>query len=118
MSGYVPAALMMAIGLVVAVGIFFLSSHAGKKNATPEKMTPYECGNETEGGRFARPSVKFYLMAILFVVFDVEVVFLYPWAILYGGLGWNGFFAMMAFLGLVGVALFYLWRKGALEWED
>ena len=80
---------------------------------------PYiECGNDTQGGREVRMSVKFYLTAILFVVFDIEAVFIYPWAVQFRSLGWLGLFEMFGFLGVVVVALVYVWRKGALEWES
>ena len=89
----------------------------GPKNPTPEKMIPYECGSESTGARFVKPSVKFYLTAILFVVFDIEAVFIYPWAIQFRGLGWTGFATMGSFIALLVVGLVYVWKKGALEWE-
>ena len=90
----------------------------GPKNPTPEKLMPFECGNDTPGAGNTRMSVKFYLTAILFVVFDIEVVFMYPWAALFRGLGWNGFFTMFGFILALIVALAYCWKKGALEWES
>ncbi len=89
----------------------------GKLKETPEKMMPFECGSDSSGGRHLKLSVKFYLTAILFVVFDIEAVFVYPWAIQFRSLGWLGLAEMMSFLAVVVVALVYVWRKGALEWE-
>jgi NADH-quinone oxidoreductase subunit A len=94
-----------------------LTTVLGPKNPTPEKMIPYESGSETTGGRFVKPSVKFYLTAILFVVFDIEAVFIYPWALQFRSLGWAGLATMGSFLAFLVVALVYVWKKGALEWE-
>jgi NADH-quinone oxidoreductase subunit A len=97
----------------------WLGGHlVGPKNPTPEKVLPFECGNDTEGAKNTRLSVKFYLTAILFVVFDIEVVFMYPWAALFKTLGWVGFFSMAGFIVALLVALVYCWKKGALEWEN
>jgi NADH-quinone oxidoreductase subunit A len=77
----------------------------------------FECGNPSSGGAWGRFSVKFYMTAILFIIFDVEVVFMYPWAVLYRRLGWFGLAEMGVFMAILGVALLYVWRKGALEWD-
>jgi NADH-quinone oxidoreductase subunit A len=114
---YLPMFIMFAIAGVICAAMFALGQLLGPKNPTAEKMTPFECGNDTAGSAGTRLSVKFYLTAILFVVFDIEVVFLYPWAVLFKGLGWTGFTTMAAFIGALLVALAYCWRKGALEWE-
>jgi NADH-quinone oxidoreductase subunit A len=84
---------------------------------TTEKMLPYESGSASTGAQHLRLSVKFYLTAILFVVFDIEAVFLYPWAARFRELGWTGLVEMVLFLVVLGVTLAYAWRKGALEWE-
>jgi NADH-quinone oxidoreductase subunit A len=118
MAAYVPLFLFFALAAIVAVAMFVLTSVLGPKNPTPEKMIPYECGSESTGGRFAKPSVKFYLTAILFVVFDIEAVLIYPWAIQFRRLGWQGFATMTSFIVLLVVALVYVWKKGALEWES
>lgn len=88
----------------------------GRKQPTPEKNEPFECGEAQlmPPGRF---SVKFYLVAMLFIIFDIEIIFLFPWAVLYRRLGLFGFFEMASFLLILGVGLFYAWKKGALEWE-
>jgi NADH-quinone oxidoreductase subunit A len=115
---YLPMFIMFAIALVICAAMWSLGALLGPKNPTPEKMAPFECGNDTEGGRGSKLSVKFYMTAILFVVFDVEVVFIYPWAALFKGLGWVGFLVMLGFIVALIVALAYCWKKGALEWES
>ena len=114
---YAPLFLLFAVAATLAVAFFVATPLAGKKNPNPEKMTPYECGSESSGGRHVKLSVKFYLTAILFVVFDVEAVFIYPWAIQFRSLGWAGMATMLVFLVTLALALVYCWRKGALEWE-
>ena len=117
MAPYIPLLILFLVGALITVTVFVATSMLGPKNPTPEKMTPYECGSESTGGRFVKPSVKFYLTAILFVVFDIEAVFIYPWAVQFRTLGWFGLVEMFSFLAVVLVALVYVWRKGALEWE-
>lgn len=115
---YGPVFIMLAAAALVATLFFTLASVLGKKNPTPEKQEPYECGSESSGSRHVKLSVKFYLTAILFVVFDIEAVFVYPWALHFRALGWAGMAEMLGFLGVILVALVYVWRKGALEWES
>jgi NADH-quinone oxidoreductase subunit A len=114
---YLPMFVMFGIALVICLGMFLGGALVGPKNPTAEKMMPFECGNDTQGGRHVKMNVKFYLTAILFVVFDIEVVFIYPWAALFKGLGWAGFATMLAFITSLLIALAYCWKKGALEWE-
>ena len=115
---YFPMFLMFAVVGVICAGMFAGGHFLGPKNPTPEKMMPFECGNDTEGAKNSKMSVKFYLTAILFVVFDIEVVFMYPWAALFKTLGWVGFVSMFGFIVALLVALAYCWKKGALEWES
>src|SRR5437763_15767214 len=111
--------LMIAVAIILAVLFFTGASFlGGKLDKTPEKMKPFECGSESSGGRHLKLSVKFYLTAILFVVFDIESVFIYPWAVKFKELGWTGLWSMMGFLAVVLVALVYVVRKGTLEWES
>ena len=117
MESYVPLFLLFIVAAVITVAMFVLASILGPKNPTAERMIPYECGSESTGGRFVKPSVKFYLTAILFVVFDIEAVFIYPWAVQFKSLGWTGLVTMGSFVALVVAALLYVWKKGALEWE-
>jgi len=116
-SLYLPVFLMILVGLVLALVIFTGTSLAGPRNMTPEKATPYESGSESTGANHVKLSIKFYLTAILFVVFDIEAVFLYPWSALFRELGWTGFIEMLSFLAILTITLVYAWKKGALEWE-
>ena len=88
----------------------------GKRHPTPAKEEPFECG-EAQLMRPGRFSVKFYIVAMLFIIFDVEIMFLFPWALLYRSLGFFGFIEMAIFLFILAVGLLYAWKKGALEWE-
>jgi len=116
---YAPMFMMITAAALLA-SLFWLGATylGGKLKQTPEKMMPFECGSESSGGRHLKLSVKFYLTAILFVVFDIEAVFVYPWAVQFRSLGWLGLAEMLGFLAVVVVALVYVWRKGALEWES
>src|SRR5260221_13303270 len=115
---YAPLFLMLAVAALVTAAFFVGATFlGGKVNKTAEKMKPFECGSESSGGRHLKLSVKFYLTAILFVVFDIESVFVYPWAVHFRDLGWLGLWEMLGFLAVIVVALVYVWRKGALEWE-
>jgi NADH-quinone oxidoreductase subunit A len=117
MASYVPLLLLFVVGAVITLAVWTLSTYIGPKNPTPEKMIPYESGSESTGARNVKPSVKFYLTAILFTVFDIEAVLIYPWTVQFRSLGWTGLFTMASFLVLIVVALLYVWKKGALEWE-
>jgi NADH-quinone oxidoreductase subunit A len=116
---YAPMFLMIAVAALLA-GLFFTGASflGGKLDKTPDKMKPFECGSESSGGNHLKLSVKFYMTAILFVVFDIEAVFIYPWAVQFKSLGWTGLASMMGFLAVIVVALVYVWKKGALEWES
>lgn len=114
---YLPMFLMLAVALLVAAAIYISTTVFGPRAMTEEKAIPYESGSVSRGGSHVRLSVKFYLTAILFVVFDIEAVFLYPWAALFRDLGFVGLVEMVAFLVVLGMTLLYAWKKGALEWE-
>ncbi len=115
---YAPMFMMLLAAGLLAFVFWGLATYLGRhKKPTPEKLTPFECGSESSGGRHLKLSVKFYLTAILFVVFDIESVFVYPWAIQFRWMGWFGLAEMLGFLAVIVVALVYVWRKGALEWE-
>ena len=89
----------------------------GPKRATPEKLSPYECGFEAFEDARMKFDVRYYLVAILFILFDLEIAFLFPWAVVINQIGLFGFLAMMMFLGILVVGFVYEWMKGALEWE-
>ena len=118
LSTYAPVFMMIGVATLLASAFFLGHNLLGKRaKYSEERMQPYESGSPSDGGKYVKLSVKFYLTAILFVVFDIEVVFIYPWAIHFKELGWTGFGSMLGFLAVVVVALVYVWRKGALEWE-
>ncbi len=115
---YLPMFLVFLVAAVL-VAVFFLGGQLlGPKNPTAEKMMPFECGNDSDGAKGIKLNVKFYLTAILFVVFDIETVFIFPWAVLFKGLGWAGFATMLAFVSALIIGLVYCWKKGALEWDN
>jgi NADH-quinone oxidoreductase subunit A len=114
---YLPllALLLLAGGLAVVLSI--LASVLGPKHPTPLKETTFEAGSESSGHARGRFAVKFYVVALLFIVFDVEAVFLYPWAVKFRELGWFGYSEMIAFAATLVIGLVYVWKKGALDWE-
>lgn len=117
MDPYVPVLLLMGIAALLAAVMFSATTFFGPKAPNAVKDEPFECGNIGDGARNLRPSVKFYLTALLFVVFDIEAIMIYPWAVEFRSLGWVGFATMASFIALLAVVLVYVWRKGALEWE-
>lgn len=120
-AGYLPILLFLAIALILSSAFVFLpmaiSRLTGTHNPTPEKLTEYECGFPAFEGSRAQFDVRFYLVAILFIVFDLEAAFLFPWAVSLEWSGWAGWTGMMVFLGELVLGLVYAWKKGALEWE-
>jgi NADH-quinone oxidoreductase subunit A len=117
-SLYAPMFMLLGFSALLAGTFWGAATFLGRhKYPNPGKLEPFECGSESSGGRHVKMSVKFYLTAILFVVFDIEAVFVYPWAIHFRDLGWLGLAEMLGFLTVLVVALVYVWRKGALEWE-
>jgi NADH-quinone oxidoreductase subunit A len=115
MEQYIPVLIALVIGGVVAGAMVFASTLFGPKKHTKVKDEPFECGNPPSGTAWSRFSVKFYLVAIVFIVFDVEVVFLYPWAVVFRQLGLFGFIEMLVFILILAVGLVYIIKKGALE---
>jgi NADH-quinone oxidoreductase subunit A len=116
-SDYVPVFLFLVISVVVAVFIIALSTFVAKRKPTAQKLMPYECGLDPIGSARRRFSIKFFVIAMLFIIFDIEAVFLYPWAVIYRELNVFGLIEMAVFIGILLVGLCYVWRKGALEWE-
>lgn len=115
---YGPVFLLIFTAALLASLFYGAATYLGRhKKPSAAKNAPFECGSESSGGRHVKLSVKFYLTAILFVVFDIESVFVYPWAIHFRDLGWLGLAEMLSFLAVIVVALIYVWKKGALEWE-
>lgn len=100
------------------ITMLFLSSVLGPKHRTVTKQLPFECGSVTVGDiRTQRFNVRFYLVAMLFILFDIEVIFMYPWAVVFRELGWVGFVEMLTFVMVLAVGLVYVWRKGVLDWN-
>jgi NADH-quinone oxidoreductase subunit A len=121
LANYFPVLLFLAIGTAVGVGSVVasgvLARLSGSQNPDPEKLSPYECGFEAFEDARMKFDVRYYLVAILFILFDLEIAFLFPWAIVLQQIGWFGMVAMMIFLGILVVGFIYEWKKGALEWE-
>lgn len=113
----IPLLVMAAIAGAIAGSFIVLSSILGPKKTTPVKSAPFESGMPSEGMAHSPVSVKFYLVALLFILFDVELAFLFPWAVVFRDLGWFGFVEMLLYVGIVGVGFIYAWKVGALEWE-
>ncbi len=114
---YFSVLLLLVIAVGMAVGFVFLSQALGPKRYEPIKYSVYECGVDPFTSATVRVSVKFYLVALLFILFDLETAFLYPWAVLFRDLGLFGFIEMAVFVGILLVGLIYAWKKGALEWQ-
>jgi NADH-quinone oxidoreductase subunit A len=116
MDGWLGVVIMTALGVGFAGVMIGLSVLLGPKNPTPEKLAPYECGMPAVGNARERQSVKFYLVAMIFLLFDIEVAFLYPWAMSLRDLGWTGFVQIVTFFLFLTVGFVYVWRKGVLDW--
>src|SRR6202051_785734 len=116
LQDYLP--LVVFIGVAVAIGLALLVAPflVAYKQPDPEKLSAYECGFNAFDDARMKFDVRFYLVAILFIIFDLEVSFLFPWAVAFGDLGFYGYCSMMIFLGVLTVGFIYEWRKGALEW--
>ena len=117
MTGFLPILIMIGLGVGFAAGSVALSQFLGPRKPTPEKLAPYECGMPAVGDARERQSVKFYLVAMIFLLFDIEVAFLYPWAVAFKDLGMTGFVQVLSFFGLLTTGYIYVWRKGAFDWS-
>ena len=116
MQGWLSIVLLIALGGGFAVTSVLLSSVLGPRKPTPEKSAPYECGMPAVGDARERQSVKFYLVAMIFLLFDIEVAFLYPFAMALRELGWTGFIQIIVFFMILTTGYIYVWRKGVLDW--
>lgn len=114
---YLPIVVFIAIAAVMACAMIALSFVVGKQKPDADKNAAYECGFDAFDDARSRFDVRFYLVAILFIIFDLEIAFLFPWAISLGEIGVFGFWSMMVFLGVLTIGFIYEWNKGALEWE-
>ncbi|WP_321341155.1 NADH-quinone oxidoreductase subunit A [Breoghania sp.] len=117
LKDYVPIVVFIGIALVIGLGLLVSPFLLAFKSPDPEKSSAYECGFNAFDDARMKFDIRFYLVSILFIIFDLEVAFLFPWAISFGKLGWFGFISMMVFLGVLTVGFIYEWKKGALEWD-
>ena len=117
LSEYLSIIIFLSISLLLSIGFIVINYIASPSNPDPEKLSAYECGFEAFDNARIEFDVRFYLVAILFIIFDLEIAFLFPWAISLGNIGLLGFYSMMTFLFILTVGFIYEWKKGALEWE-
>jgi NADH-quinone oxidoreductase subunit A len=117
LENYLPILIFMVIGLLVGGGALVAGFVLGERRPDTAKDRPYECGFEAFESARLKFDVRYYLVAILFIIFDLEIAFLFPWAVALDGLGLVGFMAMVVFLAILVVGFIYEWKKGALEWE-
>jgi NADH-quinone oxidoreductase subunit A len=117
LSEYFPILVFLVIAGGIAMAMILASVVLATQSPNSEKLSPYECGFEPFEDARMRFDVRYYLVAILFIIFDLEVAFLFPWAVSLGDIGVFGFWSMIVFLGVLTVGFAYEWRKGALEWE-
>ena len=116
LSSYIPIAIFIGIALVIGLALLIAPFAVAYKNPDPEKLSAFECGFNAFDDARMKFDIRFYLVSILFIIFDLEVAFLFPWAVSFGELGWFGFWSMMVFLAVLTIGFIYEWKKGALEW--
>ena len=117
LENYLPVLIFLVISGGVALVLLAAGFALGQRKPDPAKLSPYECGFEAFEDTRMKFDVRYYLVAILFIIFDLEIAFLFPWAVVLDQIGMAGFWAMMIFLGVLVVGFIYEWKKGALEWE-
>ena len=117
LSDYLPLAIFIAVALGLSAALLIAPFIVAYKQPDPEKLSAYECGFNAFDDARMKFDVRFYLVAILFIIFDLEVAFLFPWAVAFGQLGAFGFWSMMVFLAVLTIGFAYEWKKGALEWD-
>ena len=117
LSTYFPVLVFIGVGLLIGIIALLTGAVLGPRHPSKAKLSPYECGFDAFEDARMPFDVRFYLVAILFIIFDLETAFLFPWAIVLRRIGWMGFWAMMLFLAILVVGFIYEWKKGALEWE-
>ncbi len=116
-GNYIPVLIHAIIVAAIAAAILGVSAWVGVRRPSRDKLSPYECGIEPVGNARERFSVSFYLVGMVFILFDVEAVFLYPWAVVYKGLKWFGFLEMFLYIAILLAGYLYLWKKGAFDWS-
>ena len=114
---YLPVIIFLGVALAIGLALLVSPFLLAFKNPDPEKLSAYECGFNAFDDARMKFDIRFYLVSILFIIFDLEVAFLFPWAVSFKEMGWFGFWSMMVFLGVLTIGFIYEWKKGALEWE-
>jgi len=114
---YLPVLLFIIVGILIGGALLLIGSFVSPNRPDPEKLSPYECGFEAFEDARMKFDVRYYLIAILFILFDLEIAFLFPWAVVLPDIGGFGFWSMMIFLAILIIGFIYEWKKGALEWE-
>lgn len=117
LSNYLPIIIFLGLCLGIGLALLVVPFITSIREPYPDKVTAFECGFNAFDDARMRFDVRFYLVAILFIIFDLEVAFLFPWAVTFGDIGWFGFWSMMVFLGVLTIGFAYEWKKGALEWD-
>ena len=117
LSSYIPIAIFIGIALVIGLALLITPFAVAFKAPDSEKLSAYECGFNAFDDARMKFDIRFYLVSILFIIFDLEVAFLFPWAVSFSAIGWFGLWSMMVFLGVLTIGFIYEWKKGALEWE-
>ena len=117
LSNYLPILIFIGLSALIGLALLVAPFLVAFKNPDPEKVSAYECGFEAFDDARMKFDVRFYLVSILFIIFDLEVAFLFPWAVAFKDVGWFGFWSMMIFLGVLTAGFIYEWKKGALEWD-
>ena len=117
LSSYLPIVIFLGIAMIIGVALLVAPFLVAYRQPAPEKLSAYECGFNAFDDARMKFDIRFYLVSILFIIFDLEVAFLFPWAVSFGSIGWFGFAAMMVFLGVLTIGFIYEWKKGALEWD-
>ena len=117
LNNYLPVLLFLFVGSLVGIGPMVIGKLLGPSRPDPEKLSAYECGFEAFGDARMQVDIRYYLVAILFILFDLEIAFLFPWAVSLGTIGFIGFMSMMVFLGILVIGFIYEWGQGALDWE-
>ena len=117
LTQYMPLVIFIGVALLIGLALLVAPFIIAFRDPDPEKLSPYECGFAPFDDARMQFDARFYLVAILFIIFDLEVAFLFPWAVVFGDIGWFGFWSVMTFLGVLTIGFVYEWRKGALEWD-
>ncbi len=117
LASYLPIVIFMGVALIVGIALIAAPFLVAYRNPAPEKLSAYECGFNAFDDARMKFDIRFYLVAILFIIIDLEVAFLFPWAVSFGEIGMLGFWSMMIFLGVLTIGFIYEWKKGALEWD-